>query len=155
MKTFWLVLILALVSGCTGQFTQVDELSSANIVQGTMAGLENWGTAWGPDAFQSGGERIFFTTINHQDEFLTYSGGPKSDMMMGGFLACASCHGPAGKGGTHEMYNYTMIAPDIRFITLNARKQGLTGTNPSSQSGKAGEYDIEDLNRALIRRTPP
>jgi cytochrome c oxidase subunit 2 len=40
-------------------------------------------------------------------------------MMMGGSLACASCHGPDGRGGVHGMgMMEVMEAPDIRWSTL-------------------------------------
>jgi hypothetical protein len=135
-KTIWVLGIL-LISACGTNQTNVDELDFANIVTGTVQGMETWGTAWGPGAFESNGERIFFTTINQDDKFLAYKGGPESDMMMGGVLTCASCHGPDGKGGSHSMYNYTMDAPDIRYAALQAEKNDNT------------EYNFEDFKSAV------
>ncbi len=39
---------------------------------------------------------------------------------MGGYLTCASCHGPEGYGGLHQMHMQTMNAPDIRYPALNS-----------------------------------
>ncbi len=73
------------------------------------------GTAWGVGSFDSNGERIYFTATSDRGTTITYTGGPVSGMMMGaGYLACASCHGPDGRGGQHIMHMQTMDAPDIR-----------------------------------------
>lgn len=149
MKKTICLLGLLLISACGNKQTEVDNLHFANIVTGTTQGMETWGTAWGPGAFKSNGEQIFFTTINKNDEFLTYTGGPESDMMMGGFLACASCHGPDARGGTHEMYNYTMIAPDIRYSSLQTRKRELVEAGSLHLAKENMEYTIEDLRLAV------
>jgi hypothetical protein len=75
------------------------------------------GTAWGVGAFDSNGERIYFTATSERGANITYTGGPPSGMMMGsGYLTCASCHGPDGRGGVHSMMGMqTMNAPDIRW----------------------------------------
>ena len=143
MKKIIFVLGLLLISACGTSQTNVDELDFANIVTGTVQGMETWGTAWGPGAFELNGERIFFTTINQDEMFLAYTGGPESDMMMGGVLSCASCHGPDGKGGNHIMYNYTMNAPDIRYAALQAEKKDDI------------EYNLEDLRMAVTHGKRP
>lgn len=143
MKKIICVLVLLLISACGTDQTNVDELDFANIVTGTVQGMETWGTAWGPGAFESNGDKIFFTTINQDDKFLAYKGGPESDMMMGGVLTCASCHGPDGKGGSHIMYNYTMNAPDIRYSALQAEKKDKQ------------EYNLEDLRQAVTHGKRP
>ncbi len=81
------------------------------------------GTAWGVGAFGSNGERIYFTATSERDSAITYTSGPASNgwMMMGGSgrLACASCHGPNGRGGEHSMgMMQVMDAPDIRWSAL-------------------------------------
>ena len=149
MKKIICLLGLLLVSACGTSQTNVDKLDFANIVTGTVQGMETWGTAWGPGAFESNGERIYFTTINDEDHFLTYTGGPESDMMMGGFLACASCHGPDGKGGSHKMYNYTMNVPDIRYPALQHRKLELETARASHLAKGNAEYNLEDLRQAV------
>lgn len=81
------------------------------------------GTAWGMGAFGSNGERIYFTATSDRGTEITYTGGPSSNgwMMMDsrGRLACASCHGPDGRGGLHSMgMMQTMDAKDIRWSAL-------------------------------------
>lgn len=155
MRKIICVFGLLLISACgTGQ-THVDELDFANIVTGTVQGMETWGTSWGPGAFQSNGERIFFTTINQDERFLAYTGGPESDMMMGGVLACASCHGPDGKGGSHVMYNYTMNAPDIRYATLLNQKLEMVESGSLHLAKENVEYDLDDLGQALTHGKRP
>ena len=85
------------------------------------------GTAWGTGAFSSNGERIYFTATSERGTAITYTGGPATPegmMMGGGSLACASCHGPDGRGGVHNMRVHnmgemqTMTAKDIRWSAL-------------------------------------
>ena len=38
--------------------------------------------------------------------------------MMGGYLTCASCHGPDAHGGLHVMHMETMDAPPIYYAAL-------------------------------------
>ena len=72
------------------------------LAQGMMMGN---GTAWGSGSFSSNGERIYFTSTSKRGTRITYSSGPSSNnwMMMGGRLACVSCHGVNGRGGKHHM----------------------------------------------------
>ena len=67
--------------------------------------VESSGTAWGTGTFRSNGERIYFAATSERGKAITYTGGPVSSgwMMMGGRLACVSCHGPNGQGGKHSM----------------------------------------------------
>lgn len=84
-------------------------------------GMGSNGTAWGTGAFRSNGERIYFTTTSERGTAITYTSGPTSSnwMMRGGQLACASCHGPNGRGGEHSMgMMQTMTAKDIRWSVL-------------------------------------
>lgn len=79
------------------------------------------GTSWGQGAFNSNGERIYFTATSDRGTDISYSGGPSSTgwMMMNGQLACASCHGPDGRGGVHSMgMMQRMDAADIRWSTI-------------------------------------
>lgn len=84
------------------------------------------GTAWGAGAFRSNGERIYFTSTSKRGKEITYTGGPASSgwMMMGGRMACVSCHGPNGRGGKHSMgmggmgMTQVMDAKDIRWSVL-------------------------------------
>ncbi|MHB8772772.1 MAG: c-type cytochrome [Syntrophales bacterium] len=98
------------------------------------------GTAWAEGAFRSNGERIYFTATSERGTPITYAGGPAYGgwMMMGGRLACVSCHGPDGKGGRHAMGMMgVMDAKDIRWKTL----------------GK--EYNFEKFRLAVVKGQDP
>lgn len=100
------------------------------------------GTAWGVGAFASNGERLYFTATSERGSAITFSGGPASNgwMMMdgGGQLACASCHGPDGRGGVHSMgMMQVMEAPDIRWSAIG------------------GEFDAEKFRLAVTKGQDP
>jgi Cytochrome c len=98
------------------------------------------GTAWGVGAFDSNGERIYFTATSENGSPIPYTGGPTSRewMMMGGQLACVSCHGPSGKGGKHSMgMMQVMDAKDIRWSVLE------------------GEFDAEKFRLAVVNGEDP
>ena len=100
------------------------------------------GTAWGTGAFRSNGERIYFTATSERGTAITYTGGPASNgwMMMGGGgrLACASCHGPDGRGGRHSMgMMQVMDSKDIRWSALE------------------GEFDAEKFRLAVMEGLDP
>jgi len=120
------------------------------------------GTAWGSGAFDSNGERIYFTSTSERGTAITYTGGPGSNgwMMGNGQLACASCHGPNGQGGRHSMgMMQVMDAKDIRWSALqsefDAEKFRLAvteGQNPDGTQLKTdmprwdiGDDDLADL----------
>ncbi len=98
------------------------------------------GTAWGKGAFGSNGERIYFTSTSERGTAIAYTSGPSSNgwMMGNGQLACASCHGPNGRGGTHNMgMMRVMIAKDIRWSALQS------------------EFDAEKFRLALEKGQDP
>jgi len=100
------------------------------------------GTAWGVGAFDSNGERIYFTATSERGTAITHTGGPASNswMMMGGggSLACASCHGTDGRGGEHSMgMMQVMDAADIRWSALE------------------GEFDPEKFRLAVVEGQDP
>jgi cytochrome c oxidase subunit 2 len=98
------------------------------------------GTAWGVGVFNSNGERIYFTATSERGTPITYTGGPTSRewMMMGGQLACVSCHGPGGQGGKHSMgMMQVMDAKDIRWSVLE------------------GEFDAENFRLAVVNGEDP
>jgi hypothetical protein len=102
--------------------------------------VESGGTAWGTGAFGSNGERIYYTATSERGTAITYSGGPASSgwMMMGGRLACASCHGTDGRGGEHTMgMMQSMDAADIRWSALE------------------GEFDAEKFRLAVTKGEDP
>jgi mono/diheme cytochrome c family protein len=98
------------------------------------------GTAWGAGAFSSNGERIYFTATSERGASITYASGPASGnwMMGNGRLACASCHGPDGSGGEHNMgMMRVMTAKDIRWSALE------------------GEFDAEKFRLAVTKGQDP
>jgi hypothetical protein len=101
---------------------------------------ESGGTAWGSGAFDSNGQQIYFTATSQSGTAITYTGGPASGgwMMMGGQLACASCHGPDGRGGEHSMgMMQTMDSKDIRWSVLQ------------------DEFDAEKFRLAVVEGQDP
>jgi cytochrome c oxidase subunit 2 len=99
------------------------------------------GTAWGTGAFGSNGERIYFTATSERGTAITYASGPASNGWMmggGGRLACASCHGPDGRGGVHSMgMMQEMEAKDIRWSVLQP------------------EFDAEKFRLAVVEGKDP
>lgn len=114
------------------------------------------GTAWGIGAFGSNGERIYFTATSERGANATYTGGPPSGMMMGGgYLTCASCHGPGGRGGVHSMMGMqTMNAPDIRWEVLAGEVKGEHG-GESEEGHGSGEYNLETFRLAVVEGKHP
>ena len=107
---------------------------------GTGQGMMSGGTAWGTGAFRSNGERIYFTSTSERGTAIAYTGGPGSGswMMMGGQLACVSCHGPNGRGGKHSMsMMQVMDAKDIRWSILKP------------------EFDTEKFRLAVVKGQDP
>lgn len=98
--------------------------------------------------FSSNGERIYFTATDEQGEPIPYEGGPAfGGMMMQTWLACASCHGPDGRGGRHTMHMQVMDAPDIRYETLNSNEDGMEHTQ--------SEYDLDTFRQAVVEGKHP
>ncbi len=98
------------------------------------------GTAWGTGAFRSNGERLYFTATSERGTTITYTSGPATSnwMMGGGRLACASCHGPNGRGGVHSMgMMQSMTAKDIRWSVLQK------------------EFDAEQFRMAVTKGQDP
>lgn len=108
-----------------------------------QTGNENGnGTAWGPGAFKSNGQRIYFTGTSERGTPITYTGGPMMGMMMmGGRLACASCHGTDARGGRHMMGMEVMNAPNIRWSAL-INMQEEEDKHAESGGQKHHEYDF-------------
>ena len=111
--------------------------ANAQMGPGMMGG---GGTAWGTGAFRSNGERIYFTATSDRGAAITYTGGPGASgwMMMGGRMACVSCHGPNGRGGKHSMgMMQVMDAKDIRWAVLQP------------------EFDAEKFRLAVVKGQDP
>jgi cytochrome c553 len=118
--------------------------------------LPQGGTAWGVGAFDSSGERIYFTATSEKGTNITYTGGPSSGMMMmRGYLTCASCHGPDGRGGVHTMMGMqTMYAPDIRWVVLAGEMEGEHGGESEAVHGSAA-YNLETFRLAVVEGKHP
>jgi hypothetical protein len=108
---------------------------------------------WGTGSFDSVGEQIYFTGIDASGNRIRYTGGPTTGMMMGGYLACASCHGQDGRGGQHVMHMDVMDAPDIRWSALAA--EGHDEDAHEGEGGHADEYDLETFRRAVVEGEHP
>lgn len=107
-------------------------------------------------AFGSNGERIYFTATSERGANITYTGGPPSGMMMGGgYLTCASCHGPGGRGGIHTMMGMqTMDAPEIRWQVLTGEVKGDHG-DESEHGNEGDEYNLETFRLAVVEGKLP
>jgi cytochrome c oxidase subunit 2 len=105
------------------------------------------GTAWGTGSFDSNGEQIYFTGVNESGSRMTYEKGPVDGMMMGGFLACASCHGPDARGGRHVMHMQVMDAPDIRWSVLASEEEAEHGDDEHEHQA---EYSFESFRQAVV-----
>lgn len=108
----------------------------------------NSGTAWARGSFDSNGERIYFTSTSDRGTPITYTGGVGMGMMMmGGRMACVSCHGTDARGGDQEMYMEMMNAPDIRWSALSRDHHEEEGDGDGHDSHKG--YDFEDFRNAV------
>jgi cytochrome c oxidase subunit 2 len=123
-------------------------------VQASPTASPSEGTSWGVGAFTSNGERIYFTSTSDRDTNITYTAGPSSNswMMMGGRLACASCHGPDGRGGEHSMdMMQEMNAPDIRWKTLGSEYDASTFRRAVEQGlDEDGQPLSQDMPRWMM-----
>jgi cytochrome c oxidase subunit 2 len=100
----------------------------------------------GSSNFASNGERIYFTATDNSGNRISYTGSPAyGGMMMGGTLACVSCHGPDGQGGVHPMHMQTMDAPPITYDALVQMMVEESGGTPQP----AG-YTLDDFRRSVI-----
>lgn len=101
------------------------------------------------------GERIYFTATSARGGRISYSGGPNfGGMMMGSYLTCASCHGPEGRGGLHQMHMQLMDAPDIRYVALSG-ETGENGHDEDEHNDDHAEYSMEKFRRAVVEGRHP
>ena len=94
--------------------------------------------------YTTNGERIYFTATNEQGDYISYTGGPAYGGMMGGRLACVSCHSEDGRGGLHWMHMQQMDAPDIRYSAL------LNDHDEGDEEMPVDEYDLETFRNAIV-----
>lgn len=121
-----------------------------NIIQKdetTLSGVEG--------ASVGNGERIYFTATSTRGGRIRYAGGPNfGGMMMGSYLTCASCHGPEGRGGLHQMHMQLMDAPDIRYVALSS-ETGEHGHEENEHNDDHGEYGMEAFRKAVVEGQHP
>ena len=99
--------------------------------------------------YRSNGEQIYFTATSQRGTPITSDMG--MGMMRGGTMACASCHGPDGRGGQVRMMMRVSEAPDIRYKTLTAAEHGEEG-----EEGMEHEpYTDETIKRAITEGIEP
>lgn len=151
MKKMMLIIVALLMSGCAYRLVPSDLAPDSDWLRGIGPGMHG-GTAWGEGSFDSNGEQIYFTGVNDAGERIRYAGGPTSGMMMGGYLSCASCHGPDARGGYHVMHMQIMDAPDIRWSALEAEGEE---AHDDDLHAHEEEYDIEAFRRAVVEGEHP
>lgn len=114
--------------------------ANAQMGSGMHGMMGNSGTAWGTGSFRTNGERIYFTATSDRGTEISYTNGPGSNnwMMMGGRMACVSCHGANGQGGKHSMgMMQVMESKDIRWSALKS------------------EFDTESFRLAVVKGQDP
>lgn len=126
----------------------------------------NWRTAMGPfqgprgpainapsGDFESNGQRIYYTGTSE-------TGPPISARMTGmhdmprGMMACVSCHGEDGRGGTARMMMQTFVAPDIRYSNLTAEAHG-EDEREDEDHEEHPPYVEETIKRAITEGVDP
>jgi cytochrome c oxidase subunit II len=98
-------------------------------------------------SFEMNGEQIYFTGTSRTGPQIT-SDIPGMHRMPGGRMACATCHGPEGRGGPVRMMMTSFQAPDIRYSTL-------TGDDHGDAHGDHPPYTDEEIRRAIIEGVDP
>lgn len=99
--------------------------------------------------YASNGEQIYFTATSQRGTTISYDEGAgmmgRGRGMMMGSVACASCHGEDGRGGTVRMMRQSIEVPDIRYRTL-------------TEQGHGDEHELftdEDIRRAITEGVEP
>lgn len=121
---------------------------------------EGSGRALSPFAeqFKSNGERIYFTGTSNSGPAITAE-MPGMHGMPAGMLACASCHGEDGRGGTVRMMMTTVTAPNIQYNNLTSpeHSEEEEGEHDDGEAGHAGHppYIDETIKRAITRGSDP
>jgi cytochrome c oxidase subunit 2 len=107
------------------------------------------------DDYASNGERIYFTGSSATGLTITAQ-MPGMHRMGSGMMACASCHGEDGRGGTVRMMMSTFEAPDIRYERLTSLEHG---DAEAADEGEAHEehppYTDETIKRAITQGLDP
>lgn len=146
MKALIVLLTALIASACGYRIVPSELVPDGDWFRGMDRGMHG-GTAWGAGSFDSDGEQIYFTGVNQGGDRIQYEGGPTGGMMMGGYLSCASCHGPDGQGGRHVMHMQVMDAPDIRWFQLAGEADEIEGHDEHAHEE---EYSLEVFRRAVV-----
>ena len=99
-----------------------------------------------------------FTSLLPSDRAdpITYSGGTAmGGMMMGGRLACVSCHGIDATGGEHMMHMEVMDAPDIRWSELAEHHHHEGESEAESGKEHHNDYGFENFRNAVEKGRHP
>ncbi len=99
--------------------------------------------------FRSNGEQIYFTATSQRGTPITMDMGMGMGM-MGGMMACVTCHGPDGRGGRVRMMMTTFVAPDIRYKTLTAERM-----EHDEAEAEHPPYTDETIKRAITQGVDP
>jgi cytochrome c oxidase subunit 2 len=89
--------------------------------------------------YRSNGAQIYFTATSWSGTRVTSD--LRIGMMRSGTVACATCHGPDGRGGRVRMMMRVFDAPDIRY-----------GTLVSGEHGEEDEHEHEPWTDATIKQ---
>jgi len=97
--------------------------------------------------YSSNGERIFYTGQSESGPRITFQ-TPGLQHRMGARLACATCHGTDGRGGTVQWMMSSFETPDIRYHSL-------TGEAHADDETDHPPYTDEDIKRAITEGIDP
>lgn len=97
--------------------------------------------------YASNGERIFFTGQSESGPRITFQ-IPGMHRMARGRLACASCHGAEGRGGTVQLMMSSLETPDIRYHSL-------IGEAHADDEAEHLPFTDEDIKQAITEGIDP
>jgi len=106
-------------------------------------------------SYRSNSEQIYFTATSQLGTSITSD--ISMGMMGGGTTTCASCHGPAGRGGRGRVMMRAFEAPDIRYQTLTAEEHGEEGEEEADKEHQMEHEPFidEDIKRAITEGIEP
>lgn len=102
-----IVMTAVLVAGCSGR---------RGPMMANPAGPSGMTAGWF-GTYTSNGERIYFTATSASGAPISYNGGIFVGM---GRMACVTCHGPDGHGGSTTMMGALVQAPNITWPVLTS-----------------------------------